>query len=550
MRCCAPHRGLLVAATLPLTAWSCVAVDHVRGTTSGGDNRPVVYEAPAPPEPCPAVADAAAPVVLFTDITSGPVTGGEGGLGAFVTIYGLRFGVARGSSTVKVGGQEAARYVSWADSSPYRGLAMIVVQLGPAISSGDLVVGVGPRVSNPVPFTVRAGNIYFVDPSNGSASDANLGTDPTAPLASLYAARAKMVAGDIVYISGDHDNHDPADATRRANLIIGPGKTGAANGTAELPIAYVGYPGNPGTLGGDFTNDTVADILFTADGGVSPAYHVIAGLVLNTAQEAVVLAGVGHRLIGNQLSYMATATSVARIDDGASHVQILGNRVQADGANSGGDGVLLVGSSYTDIDVGWNVFFNHGGNAAIRLEATTPGATFNGIRIHANELQQLASSAIVTTGSSADVLRGGVDIYNNLILGAVGPGLSLAPFTAPVWIRHNIIYDNGVQLGVDGEVVTFVSNNIIGDAANGHYCDGSCTLSGASNLFVGSDPPPAWDGTALAGDPQFVDPGTGDFSLAGTSPAVNGGTATNVCDDFSGRLRPQNVLYDIGAFEQ
>ena len=45
--------------------------------------------------------------IFFTDLTSGPRSGGQDDKGAFVTIYGNGFGETRGASTVTVGGGEA-----------------------------------------------------------------------------------------------------------------------------------------------------------------------------------------------------------------------------------------------------------------------------------------------------------------------------------------------------------------------------------------------------------------------------------------------------------
>jgi len=110
-----------------------------------------------------ASAAAAAPRLFLTDLQSGPSAGGEGNLGAFVTIWGEGFGAARGDSTVTVGGREVARYVTWGeDNAVARGLDMIVVHLGPAVASGDIVVTAAGEASNPLPFTVRPGSLFFV----------------------------------------------------------------------------------------------------------------------------------------------------------------------------------------------------------------------------------------------------------------------------------------------------------------------------------------------------------------------------------------------------
>src|SRR5215831_12713935 len=73
------------------------------------------------------------PSIFFSDLDSGPNTGGQKNRGAFVTIWGNGFGAQRGSSTVTVGGGAAADYPIWTDTK-------ITFQLGSAAKTGDIVV--------------------------------------------------------------------------------------------------------------------------------------------------------------------------------------------------------------------------------------------------------------------------------------------------------------------------------------------------------------------------------------------------------------------------
>ena len=116
-------------------------------------------------------AQPAPPRIFFSDLESGPNTGGQNNRGVWVTIWGKGFGAERKSSTVTIGGGAAAEYPIWTDSK-------ITFQLGPAAKTGNIVVNVRakgrdrasdghaasapPRSGNGLPFTVRAGKIYFV----------------------------------------------------------------------------------------------------------------------------------------------------------------------------------------------------------------------------------------------------------------------------------------------------------------------------------------------------------------------------------------------------
>jgi hypothetical protein len=61
--------------------------------------------------PQPASSAAPVPVILYTDITSGPNTGGENNNGAYLSIFGKNFGAAKGANDkVTINGIEVADY--------------------------------------------------------------------------------------------------------------------------------------------------------------------------------------------------------------------------------------------------------------------------------------------------------------------------------------------------------------------------------------------------------------------------------------------------------
>src|SRR5262249_43510793 len=137
----------------------------------------VAWSAPQPPR------------IFYSDLESGPNSGGQHEQGAFVTIYGKGFGTARDNSSVSVGGKPVAGYAIWSDSR-------ITFQLGAAAETGKIVVTVGGQASNGVPFVVRSGKIHFVAKSG---SDHNAGSYDL-PWRSIVKAVKSMGSGDIVYI--------------------------------------------------------------------------------------------------------------------------------------------------------------------------------------------------------------------------------------------------------------------------------------------------------------------------------------------------------------
>lgn len=195
------------------------------------------------------------PKLFFSDLDSGPNSGGENDAGVYVTLWGENFGAARRGARVTVGGGEAAKYLLWSDSQ-------IVVQLGAAAQSGDIVVDTRDGASNGIPFRVRPGNIYFLD---RHASEGGRGTSPpasaTAANCSAYPTLGTMDApwaftsvwtpsayanlclkpGDTLYFL-DGVSSNALNGTRgylRENATI----RLTTSGSSELPKALVAYPG-------------------------------------------------------------------------------------------------------------------------------------------------------------------------------------------------------------------------------------------------------------------------------------------------------------------
>jgi hypothetical protein len=108
---------------------------------------------------------AVAPVCLYQDILSGPATGGEGGNGIYLDIFGTNFGATQGTSTVTVNGTAVAQYIYWgADATGDR--QQIGVQIAKTTTgTGNVVVTTSAGSTTcPSTFTVRSGNIYYIGP--------------------------------------------------------------------------------------------------------------------------------------------------------------------------------------------------------------------------------------------------------------------------------------------------------------------------------------------------------------------------------------------------
>ncbi len=199
---------------------------------------------------------AANPAVFFSDMTDAPTTGFNGSTtqGAAVSIWGVNFGAARGTSTVTVCGvtlNQNSDFVEWsATTNPYvaRGMQRITFYLNSNMhpEASTIQVTTSSGKSNTVPFYCRSlGNnhIYFLTPSG---NDSNNGTSTTTPWASPSKVRS-LQAGDIAYFrAGTYTTIDDW-----GNLIDF-WSNNHGNGTANKSISIASYPGEVAQLG-DYT---------------------------------------------------------------------------------------------------------------------------------------------------------------------------------------------------------------------------------------------------------------------------------------------------------
>jgi len=244
----------------------------------------------------PNFAQSSAPVLFYTDLDSAPPTGGEGGRdGAFLCVYGEHFGPARGSSTILIGGVQAAMYKLWVDrGEPYRpghyakACVQISHQTPPGTSTVQLATKMG--TSNSLRFQVRSGSIYFVA-HNGSDKVGNGSSEH--PWMSLRQCQDRMAAGDICYI-GDGVSVKSNDQYGAAIALTSSGEPGK-------PKALVAYPGASVVIDNSQTLGAVRALTNLSQSGDTNNW-TIAGIVFDSAHLSVQLSrGKGLRLVDNDI---------------------------------------------------------------------------------------------------------------------------------------------------------------------------------------------------------------------------------------------------------
>jgi len=497
-----------------------------------------------------AFAYAAAPAVFYSDLTSGPKTGGQNSKGAFVTIWGKNFGSIRGTSYVSIGGGQADNYPVWTDTK-------ISFQLGTNAATGNITVTTSEGTSNGVSFTVRSGNIYFAKTTgNDSSGDGSWDN----PWRTIIKVKNSLATGDIGYICDGVNQTTIDDYNACVNLSSG--------GTASLPKALVAYPGATVNVG----SSSVSRGFYWYSGGT---YWVLSQFNV-TAGEVAFEWTTGWRIVGNTITVPNGDGASAAIHGGASYIKILGNELYNCGIAEPSKlyhNIYVTndsGTALTDIEIAWNIVRNSTANRGIQIYNNS-GTTTN-VSIHDNLCHDLRGNGININRGNIGIVK----VYNNIVYKcAKGPGfpngesdyngILIENNNATIYLYNNTVYDCGYSRGgrdtglfaIEGFTGTIYPRNNIFYSNKQNYepylaVNSRKPPNGAyNNLFYGKGSAPAWDTAAVNSDPKFVNISGYDLHLQSSSPAKDTGYNTTAIAlwDIDGILRPQGNAVDIGAYE-
>jgi hypothetical protein len=524
------------------------------------------------------------PRIFYSDLESGPNSGGEKNGGAYVTIYGKGFGAAQGASYVTIGGGRAAAYPVWTDSK-------IAFELGTSAATGDITVNTGAGPSNSLPFTVRPGRILFVatngkDGGNGSFAS---------PWRTVTKARDSIKPGDIVYVR-DGVSQSTDDGTGWSSCLM----LGGNAGTAGNPKALVVYPGESATIGNINPSKANGCDIGIRTKGQGEGYWTIAGFAIRGGVAISTATVVYWRLIGNDISCPNGNGQAGCITIGynSTYLHIYGNTVHhvATNLNPANVTALYHGVYFADgtahLWFGWNTIADVQGCRGIQQNASAGTDAFD-LHIHDNIIHDTQCDGIVMT--TVDPSKGPVEIYNNIIYNAgKGPNnaertgawscLNLQGYdvggagSGAIEVYNNTMYSCGTfrnppyegnNAGIlwiaakNADKYAHIRNNIFYMPAGVPYLyiyspKGVCrdsencnNVRGSNNLFYGNGPAPRNPNItgSINRDPLFVNLPQKDFHLTEASPARRAGVNVGAAADMDGYPPPAGAPRDIGTFQ-
>ncbi|MBI2591852.1 MAG: right-handed parallel beta-helix repeat-containing protein [Candidatus Brennerbacteria bacterium] len=536
-----------------------------------------------------AKASLAAPVILYTDILSGPNSGGENNKGIYLSIFGKNFGISGPGSMVKVyiNDIEVDNYRSLGPSRGRQDIQQITVQIGalgnptPGVALPIKVVVNGVASNTDKTFTVNPGTIYFVSLSGDDA------TGVPGDIASPYRTVQKpginnnsnsgcLVAfgdqpvttagvwglvhpGDfIVMRGGEWTDVGRDDFFLRVQNKSGNITTGAV-GTG--PITLIGYPSE-----NVFINRT--NLLDNqSGGGISSA---------DSARQAL---GCGARVTLANLKvesgfYDGMITTQKGVDNpNGSYWRVVNNEMTAvscqnntkckgGGVSGSGLGEFWVGNYVHDVydkpdgvtnnenhgfyidgsgtfEIAYNRIENiYGGNG---IQTYGPYTPINNVSIHHNVINGTSKHGLNIGDSSGT----GFVIYNNLVyntdvagLRFNTAGLSGAKIYNNTFFKTDRLNIGGIRAALMNDAFLGIgaldmrNNIIIPGSASHEYVGGSVDFSGSIGTFSNNLWFNGTGGTIVGsddqnGDPKFVSivSGAEDFHLQAGGAAQDAGTA-------------------------
>ncbi len=451
----------------------------------------------------------AVPIIVYTDILSGPNSGGENNKGIYLSIFGKNFGATGLGTTVKVfvNGVEVDNYRYLGRSKGRPDIQQISVQIGPIGNPEpgvELPVKVtvnGVASNTDRTFTVSKGNIYFVNNVSGTdTADLHTGGSFTSPFrnvqkktgarlgfsiepAAIAGAWGRVQAGDFIVMRGSGTPWIDVgfggyflQALNKSGCPIG---TNCAQGGGKSagPITLMGFPGEDVYINNaydpalDFGAISSADSARVEQG--MGTWITITNLRIEGGNHDGAVntqAGGSHwRVVNNELSAASAVKNVNAKSGGIAGSGVgqhfLGNYIHNIFCGPAGRGPMQNHGIYIDGDGTYEIAYNlvekiPGGNGFQTF--VNRSTTVNNINLHHNVIRDTGKHGI----NLADGTGMGINIYNNLVHGTDMAGLRMnSPTLTGARIYNNTFFNSDRMQAGGTRAMLMNDANLIVDSA-------------------------------------------------------------------------------------
>lgn len=531
-----------------------------------------------------------APYVLYTDVVSGPTSGGENGKGAYLSIFGQNFGGSGLGTTTKVfiGTAEVASYrtLGTAKVSNLQQITVQVGALGGAAQGVALPIKVvvsGVNSNTNVTFMPNPGRMLFVDNVAGNDTTAAAG-DITHPYRhvqtpTLGGAWGAAQPGDTIVMRG-HGNANPWTDLGFENYFMryrdksGSAPTGAA-GTGA--IVLMGYPGEDAFIRGTLANNMTGGCVSAINGQSFPGkgqWAVISNLRIDCegydgpiSQE---IYGHNWRVINNDLSASTaprTGASVPRmagITGNGNNAVWYGNHIHdIQGSSQECHGIYIDGDGSYDIAYNQIHDIRDGNGFQVYVNGTNGSNFASNISLHHNLIHDVSKHAF----NFGDGTKNNIKVWDNIAYNVQYAAIRFNTNTISGGkFFNNTFYNTNLANNPNYGALTNdwnlpngsidVENNIFYVATGTLYNSGSNGVPVLAGTFARN----LWfngtgvniDSAPVGGNPLFVAPGS-DFHLQTGSPAIGAGSTdaavtSLVTNDYDLKTRSATSM-DIGALK-
>ena len=493
------------------------------------------------------------PLVLYTDVVSGPTSGGENNQGMYLSIFGKNFGSSLANVQVSIGGHVVPSanlyYLGASMGRPdVQQLSMQVGSLGGAATGMPLPIVVtvnGVSSNSNLTFTPTAGKIWYVSNAQGTTpQNTPFPAGSNSPGCGAFAHPCATVQGADQYTGGVWPSVGPGDSV--VLLPTGTAYTGSgvdgyymrfyrgpnAPGGGTASAGYTALMGYPGVASGlvPFINAPASTnspgAVSAAASAYSSAYSAVVDLRIeggggDGAVDAQT-SGDYWRIVNNDLT-ARTATASARSGCIAGHgqqMEILGNSCHdVDSPDSGMENHGVYLDAGGNDEVAYNFLYDLNDGSGVQL-FNVVGATpyIDNVVIHHNWIFNVAKYGI----NIADTSRNGIVVYDNVVSNVGYDGIRFNTTDLKGCLVYNNTFYNTDLHGQSGYgavandwnlpagAVQFRNNIFV--AYNGSsYISGangfdSTNSSFSNNLYYGGSSSAAADAAALDTQAVMSDP--------------------------------------------